>query len=155
MSGERLSGDRRKTGTQRDVTIDVSSLESAEKQLEGVISPEEIEVFKALREEVHPLEPSTEGKTFDQIRQEASTNGLDLTRTASNTFIVRDRATGRELFKGPTKEDAEAFINNIGQDGTVVFDGDIPIDTDIPGSVMPPPSPGLSVIEPMDFPPHT
>ena len=126
-----------------------------EKQLEGVITPEEIEVFKALKEEIHPLEPSTEAKTFDQIRQEASTNGLELTRTASNTFIVRDRATGQELFKGATKEDAEAFINDIGQEGTVVFDGDIPIDTDIPGSVTPPPSPGLRVNEPMDFPPNT
>ncbi|KKK94484.1 hypothetical protein LCGC14_2682400, partial [marine sediment metagenome] len=51
--------------------------QSAEKQLEGVITPEEIKVFKSLREELHPLEPSTEAKTFDQIRQEASTNGLE------------------------------------------------------------------------------
>ncbi|KKK85305.1 hypothetical protein LCGC14_2774640, partial [marine sediment metagenome] len=49
----------------------------AEKQLEGVITPEEIKVFKQLREEIHPLEPSTEAKTFDQIRQEAATNGLE------------------------------------------------------------------------------
>ncbi|KKL50210.1 hypothetical protein LCGC14_2307780, partial [marine sediment metagenome] len=76
-------------------------------------------------------------------------------RTASNTFIVRDRATGQELFKGATKEDAERFINDSGQDGTVVFDGNIPIDTDIPGNVMPPPSPGLRVNEPFDFPPNT
>ncbi|KKM63786.1 hypothetical protein LCGC14_1507950, partial [marine sediment metagenome] len=131
------------------------SEQTAEKQLEGVITPEEIEVFKALREEVHPLEPSTEAKTFDQIRQEASTNGLELTRTASNTFIIRDRATGQELFKGATKEDAERFINDSGQDGTVVFDGNVPIDTDIPGNVMPPPPPGLRVNEPFDFPPNT
>lgn len=129
--------------------------QSAEKQLEEVITPEEIEVFKSLREEVNPVEPSTEPKTFDQIRQEASTNGLELTRTAANTFVIRDRATGQELFAGPTKEDAEAFINNIGQDETMVFDGDIPIDIDIPGNVMPPPPPGLRVNEPFDFPPNT
>ncbi|KKL99078.1 hypothetical protein LCGC14_1818030, partial [marine sediment metagenome] len=103
----------------------------------------------------HPLEPSTEAKTFDQIRQEAATNGLELTRTASNTFVVRDRATGHELFKGATKEEAEAFINKSGQDGTVVIDGNVPIDTDIPGNVMPPPPPGLRVNEPFDFPPNT
>ncbi|KKK95926.1 hypothetical protein LCGC14_2667910, partial [marine sediment metagenome] len=38
---------------------------------------------------------------------------------------------------------------------TVVFDGDVPIDTDVPGNVTPPPSPGLRVSEPMDFPPNT
>lgn len=128
---------------------------TAEKQLEGVITPEEIKVFKQLRDEIHPTEPSTEPRTFDQIRDIASTNGLELTRTASNTFIVRDRATGAELFRGATKEDAEAFINNSGQDKTVVFDGNIPIDTDVPGNVTPPPSPGLRVNEPFDFPPNT
>ena len=141
----------------KDVSVRDSSKPEVtpEKQLEGVLEPGEIEVYKALREEVHPLEPSTEAKTFDQIRQEASTNGLELTRTASNTFIVRDRATGQELFKGATKEEAEAFINKSGQDGTVVFDGNIPVDTDIPGNVMPPPPPGLRVNEPFDFPPNT
>ncbi|KKL44399.1 hypothetical protein LCGC14_2366070, partial [marine sediment metagenome] len=63
--------------------------------------------------------------------------------------------TGHELFKGATKEEAEAFINKSGQDKTVVFDGDIPIDTDIPGNVTPPPAVGLRVNEPMDFPSNT
>ncbi|KKL62733.1 hypothetical protein LCGC14_2182250, partial [marine sediment metagenome] len=49
----------------------------------------------------------------------------------------------------------ERFINDSGQDGTVVFDGNVPIDTDIPGNVMPPPPPGLRVNEPFDFPPNT
>lgn len=160
----RLPGDPRiiKVNTadiRRLKDVSVRSIEepkvSVEKQLEGVISPKEIEVFKQLRKELHPQEPSTEPKTFDQIRNEASTNGLELTRTASNTYLVRDRATGEELFTGRTKEDAEAFINNSGQNSGVVFGGNIPIDTDVPGLVTPPPAPGLRVNEPFDFLPNS
>ncbi|KKL74782.1 hypothetical protein LCGC14_2061450, partial [marine sediment metagenome] len=71
----------------KDVSVETQiPVPTAEKQLEGVITPEEIEVYKALREELHPTEPSTEARTFEQIRDIASTNGLELTRTASNTF---------------------------------------------------------------------
>lgn len=111
--------------------------------LQDILSREELAVYDNLFPEVQPQAADVMQairNTQDNVMQELATNGYELERSVGGDWIVRDRLTGREQFRGSI-EDAREFNNRSGQAEGVVMDAGTPIDPNVPGSVSPPPPP--------------
>lgn len=118
--------------------------------LRDILDPEDFAVFRKLSDEVFPEQPQE-----ISLRNRASTNGLIVDRASTGDYIIRDHLSGEEQHRARTEKEAREFVDNSGQAESINYDAEMPIDPDVPGNVMPPPSPGRRVNEPFDFPAQT
>jgi hypothetical protein len=125
--------------------------------LQDIFTKEEMAVYDNLFPEVQPQTADIMQAikdTQDNVRQELATNGYELERSVAGDWIVRDRLTGREQYRGPI-EGAREFNNRSGQAEGVVMDAGSPIDPNVPGSIASPPPGGGRWNEPFPADPKS